>query len=327
MMQKPFWGIILLLSGGVMAMAGENHPRLPILANDEAWKRLPGAPEKPLPLPTWARMLAGPHPITTARMLELDALHRTGDRLDGRFRAIVRFAAADANRCEYGRAMAMADFARAGGSPNELAGLVKNADQLPEADRHAVPFARQMMIDASKVADAQVKKLIEVLGEERVMALVALLAHASFQDRIFLALNASPEMPSHPEAIGVRFGKPTPPKATSPPMPPKFDITAGKTAASETWLKLQANLEEQKRRPGRIKVPTEEQFTAKLGTSNPGTWQKHILWSRVAFGYQPELTEAWFDCSGNGFRFESKLTPLFTNSLFWVVTDALKCFY
>lgn len=55
------------------------QPRLPILANDEAWKRLPGAPETPQPLPAWARILAGPMPMTVARMIELDALHRSGD--------------------------------------------------------------------------------------------------------------------------------------------------------------------------------------------------------------------------------------------------------
>src|SRR3954470_24569765 len=45
--------------------------RLPMLENEEAWKRLPGAPGRVQPLPAWARMLAGPLPLTTARMLEL----------------------------------------------------------------------------------------------------------------------------------------------------------------------------------------------------------------------------------------------------------------
>jgi hypothetical protein len=37
---------------------------------------LPGAPAAVQPLPAWARPLAGPLPSTTARMLELDTLHR-----------------------------------------------------------------------------------------------------------------------------------------------------------------------------------------------------------------------------------------------------------
>ena len=53
-------------------------------------------------------------PQTTARMLELDAMHRTGDRLDPRLRGLARWAAADANRCAYAKAVAAADLRRAG---------------------------------------------------------------------------------------------------------------------------------------------------------------------------------------------------------------------
>jgi hypothetical protein len=34
--------------------------RLPMLPNDEAWRKLPGASAQTQPLPGWARMLAGP---------------------------------------------------------------------------------------------------------------------------------------------------------------------------------------------------------------------------------------------------------------------------
>ena len=46
--------------------------RLPLLENDDAWWRLPGAPPRAERLPQWARMLAGVLPLTTARALELD---------------------------------------------------------------------------------------------------------------------------------------------------------------------------------------------------------------------------------------------------------------
>jgi hypothetical protein len=88
--------------------------RRSMLTNDEAWKRLPGAPEKVQSLPAWARILAGPLPTTTARMLELDALHRSGNRLEPRLRGLVRWAAADANLCDYAKAVAAADLRRAG---------------------------------------------------------------------------------------------------------------------------------------------------------------------------------------------------------------------
>ena len=67
------------------------------MRNDDAWHRLPDAPETAQALPSWARMFVGRLPITTARMLELDALHRTGDRLDARLRCLARWAAADAS--------------------------------------------------------------------------------------------------------------------------------------------------------------------------------------------------------------------------------------
>ena len=66
-----------------------NHaiaPRLPLLTQAEAWAALPGAPPEAEMLPAWARMLVGVLPLTTARALELDAMHRTGDRLDPRLR-------------------------------------------------------------------------------------------------------------------------------------------------------------------------------------------------------------------------------------------------
>src|SRR5262249_19124587 len=131
----------------------ESRPRLPMLSNDLAWKRLPGAPASPQPLPAWARMLADPLPITTARMLELDALHRTGDRLDARLRALTRWAAADANGCGYAKAVAAADFARAGGDRDEIEALVKNPTRLSALDRAAIAFARKMMTEAHAVTD------------------------------------------------------------------------------------------------------------------------------------------------------------------------------
>ncbi len=70
--------------------------RLPMFSNAEAWRLLPGAPAAEEVLPAWARMVCGPLPLTTARALELDAMHRTGDRLDVRLRSIARHAAADA---------------------------------------------------------------------------------------------------------------------------------------------------------------------------------------------------------------------------------------
>lgn len=302
-----------------------SHPRLPMLTNDEAWKRLPGTPGSPQPLPAWARILAGPMPLTTARMIELDTLHRTGDRLDARLRALTRWAAADANRCDYARTIAAADFARTG-AIEDIETVIKNPDRLPALDRAAMAFARRMMLEAHAVTDEEVKYLIELAGEERMVALVALVAHASFQDRIFLALNIAREAGNDSPPLAIRFERPEPPKPpVGPPQElPRFQADNGE--ASREWRALQTKIEEQRRRPGRIRVPTREQVLKRLGENHPAAWQAGIVWSRVCYGHQPELTDAWFETAG-AFRQESKLDRLFHNAIFWVVTDSLQCFY
>lgn len=305
------------------------EPRLPALANDDAWKRLPGAPAAAEPLPVWARVWAGMQPLTTARMLELDALHRTGERLDGRLRAVARWACADANRSPYGKAMAAADFGRAGGDPEELPKLVAAPDRLPLADRLVADFGRYMMLNAAGVTDDEVKRLIEVLGEERVMALVALVAHASFQDRVFLALAVEPEAGGVPPPVAARFARPKPPALPPPPTdqpPPAAAAAKPPTPATAEWNDLRKGLEGQKQRPGRIRVPSVEVVHRRMGPNNPGLWQSGIIWSRVAYGYQPELTTAWFDTAA-AFGTESAIDPGFRNVVFWVVTESLRCFY
>ena len=51
-----------------------------------------------------------------------------------------------------------------------------------------------------------------------------------------------------------------------------------------------------------------------------------IRWSLVCMGYQPELTLAWFACT-RAFAEEAKQDRVFEESLFWVVTRSLQCFY
>ena len=84
---------------------------VPLLSNDEAWKRLP-KPDKGggQPLPAWALATAEALPGTTAAMLELDYLHRVDSPLPARLRGIMRWTAARANRCAYTQAQALADL-------------------------------------------------------------------------------------------------------------------------------------------------------------------------------------------------------------------------
>jgi alkylhydroperoxidase family enzyme len=310
-----------------VATAGRKE-RLPMLTNEEAWKRLPGAPAIIQPLPAWARLLAGPLPLTTARMLELDAMHRTGDRLDPRLRALARWAAADANGCSYGKAVAAADLRRAGFGEKALHALTTDLGQLTPLERAATTFARKMMREAHAVTDEEMKHLLQHLGEERLVALVALLAHASFQDRMFLATNVQSEAGEAPPPLTVVFAKPKPPVQVAV-KPANAEIGSAKvkeTPPGQEWLGLQKNLDRQRTRTGRIRVPSKEEVLKRIGENHPNAWQADIYWSRVCYGFQPELTEAWFECAA-AFRQESGLDRVFTQCIFWVVTQSLGCFY
>jgi hypothetical protein len=64
----------------------------------------------------------------------------------------------------------------------------------------------------------------------------------------------------------------------------------------------------------------------RLGDQHSAKWQSGILWSRVCYGFQPELSDAWF-ASVNAFRQETKLDRVFQQCVFWVVTQSLQCYY
>ena len=88
---------------------------------------------------------------------------------------------------------------------------------------------------------------------------------------------------------------------------------------------LQKQLTQQRARPGRIRVPSWEEVRKQLGVDR-GRKPLRIRWSLVCVGYQPELAMAWGACTGN-FGREAKQDRVFEESLFWVVTRSLQCFY
>jgi hypothetical protein len=96
--------------------------------------------------------------------------------------------------------------------------------------------------------------------------------------------------------------------------------------ATDNWARGRKGQAAQKERPGRIAVPSDEWVTKRMGKDHPALWQNGIIWSRVCYGHQPELTDAWFD-TATAFRQEAQPDPLFTNAVFWTVTDSLNCFY
>jgi alkylhydroperoxidase family enzyme len=297
---------------------------LPEMSNEEAWNRLP---QQPRPLPAWARALAGPLPRTTAGMLHLDFVHRAQDPLDPQLRAKLRWTAADANRCAYGRRYAEADLRRAGASEAQIANLTSDGAPLDPAEHRALAFARKLSLAAAAITDDEVAELVADFGPEKVVAIVHTLAFANFQDRILLALGTEvePEGPlapadvwSDPQNLAKIVAPPRrqwPQAAAAPPSVVQPDW------APRGLDDLHAALERQQARSPRIQPPS-----ARVLAANVPARDAQIVWSRVSYGYQPQLTGAWFDCL-RAFHEESQLDPVFGNSLFLVVTRQNDCFY
>jgi alkylhydroperoxidase family enzyme len=324
----------------VMLLLDEATPkaragRFPLLPSAAAWKRLPPA-EKGAGglLPAWARTLAGPLPRTTAGLLELDYVMRERSPLDARLRGLLRFEAARANRCAAGQATAAADLHRAGLGEDELRALAKGEARLTEAEWEAVSFARKMMLAADTVTDDEVARLVQRHGEKTTVAIVLHLAYAAFQDRLLLHLGLPPEEGGPLPPLDVRFRKDSKDTAAAkagPASPAATKGGAGAPALDAEWTglsfaQLQQRLEGQRARPARIRVPTWEELRKQGAPKRSGDNPLRIRWSLVCMGYQPELAGAWLRAMGT-FGSEARQDRVFEESLFWVLTRSLRCFY
>jgi hypothetical protein len=309
------------------------QPRTLPLKNADAWQRLPKAETGAgSPLPQWARTLADALPRTTALMLELDYLHRVRSPLDPKLRAEMRWLAAHANHCTYAEAYAAADLRRAGADEALLRTLAGEPAAWPEKDRAALAFARQLTLAADTVSDEQMAQLIKQYGEKQVVAMVLLLAYANFQDRLLLALGTSLEDGGPLAPLDVRFVRGGNAPAPAPrPAPRELPATPPQKPIGAEWTgldfgSLQAHLEAQRERPPRIAVPTWDEVRRGLPKDYPATRPSRIKWSLVCLGYQPELSAAWLTCMRT-FGEESKQDRVFEESVFWVITRSLHCFY
>jgi alkylhydroperoxidase family enzyme len=321
--------------GGGVSPTGTGTARITLPSNDEAWKCLPAAEQGAgKELPVWARALARSLPRTTAAMLDLDRIHRTRSPLGPLLRGKMRWVAADANRCAYSRATAEADLRRAGLDDAGLKALAGDQSGLPDAERAALSFARNMTLAADTVTDGEVARLKSHYGEHKLTAMVLLLAYSNFQDRLLLALDL-PIEPGGPMAPPeVRFVA----KATAPTVPPRVKPegrlapTVPMRVDDPEWAALdfddlQKGLSAQRSNAGRIRVPTWDEVKKVLPANYPPPkFPIRIQWSLVCMGYQPELAAAWSACT-SAFREEAKQDRVFEESLFWVVTRTIHCFY
>lgn len=311
--------------------------RLPLLQDAEAWERLPETTNPAgAPLPAWARALAGPLPRTTGALLELDYLYRTSDAYDPRLRAAMRWVAAEANQSEYGQQYAKADLQRAGVSAEELENPEATFASWPDKEQAALRLARKLTLAANTVTDAEMAELISSYGEEQVVAMVLQMAYANYFDRLVLALGVRVE-PQGPFApLDVRFAPPgegesiaaerpelqeSSPPAAEPLIEPGADWSA---VGFEALLR---GMEAQRERRGRIAVPAWEDVHARLP---PGMYPRErpvrIQWSLVVMGYQPEMGPAWLKCLRT-FAREAQQDRVFQETLFWVITRTIDCFY
>ena len=314
------------------------------LTDTEAWKNMTPYLDKVSSqhLPLWIRALAVSLPKTAAAMLDLDYAQRVESTLPPLLRAKLRWIAADANRCNYAKAYARFDYIQAGGKAEDIDTLPKQLDKLSEAERLALLLVRQLVEAAYSVSDEQVARLVDLYGEKQAVAIVLVAAYANFQDRLLLALGASVEengplpplkvqlRPVDPHGNGhAKKDKPnrsvTPPAASPPPIPEKLDDPEWTALPFDT---LSERLTKQiARRKARIRIPTWEQVREQYppDIAKPGK-PVRIQWSLLAFGHQPRLSLAW-SRGLRAFGAESDLDPVFRESMFWVVTRSLQCFY
>lgn len=306
----------------VKAQPAKPEKPFPLFENDAAWSVLPR--ENP-PLPPWARVLVGPLPKATAKMLELDYLQRAKNPLGPELAGLIQWTVADTLGSKFGKATAEADLLRAG-VPAKL--LASRSDLEPDM-RIALAFARKLTKEGYAITDEEFAALLKLYGPEKVTAIVHTVAYSNFHNRIVLGLGADGEAVP---PVDVKFDPDKLTKLPTPVRPPWDDlkaVTADGLSIRIEWgttshEELHQTLENQKERKLRIPLPDPTRL-AKLPPKEKEGAEK-ILWNTVSSGYQPEMPRAWFAALYTYYE-EAKVDRVFTNSVFWVVTRTNECFY
>lgn len=326
-----------MVGGSGLAGAAENRPSaVPLLSQEECWKRLPGTVSGGgQPLPNWVRSVAASLPRTAAAMLQLDLAHRTQSPLDPILRGKMRWVIAHANRCDYSEVYALSDLVRAGVKDADLKTLVGPAEQRPEADREPLEFARLLTVAAPTIPDELFAKLRQRFGDQQVAAMVLLAAYGNFQDRVVLGLNLPLEDggPLPPVVVqfvdgAVQIAPMFPEQAASVTIQP----ATGKAVVPEdadwgavSYSQLQTRLDSQRRREPRLPIPAWDDVKTKIPAAM-ATRPTRIIWNLVCSGYVPELAVPWSIATRTMWA-ETKPDRVFEESLFWIQTRAIGCNY
>ena len=300
--------------------------RFETLSDGDALGRMAAASPR---LPIWARAYADSLPATTALQMNLEFIQRTRNPLGPVLSAELRWVVADANECAYARESAAADLAKAGVTAEQVQRL-GTAETMPPADRRALEFARDLTLGEASITDEQVAELIREYGPDDAVAIVHTVAHANFQNRIFLALGLTEEPGGAVPARQVR-----PPESDEVAVRPRASgaadaMDAGSAAdglapwSRRTSEELRDLLERQKTRTARIEKPDAVRL-ARLARPERGRLGR-VAWGTVSMGYSPEMTRAWFQTM-EAFSREANLDEVLAESIFWVVTRTNDCFY
>jgi hypothetical protein len=268
-------------------------------------------------------------------MLELDWQHREGSPLDPKLRGRIRWTVAHENHCEYVMAQSAADLRRAGLNDEEIQALDSGDTTIPAPEAAAIAFARKLTGAADSITDEEVKGIIDSYGEEKAVAIVLLVAYANFQDRLILALQLRDDGSAELPANDVRFAqddrallaiapvREAPVGGTPRQVPEQID---DQEWSSVDFDVLQLKMTTQRQRGARIRVPTWEEVSAKIPPEYRPKNPLRIRWSLVCRGYQPDLAARWSACMGL-FAEESQQDRVFEESVFWVITRTIHCFY
>jgi alkylhydroperoxidase family enzyme len=308
-----------------VASPPKSAPAFATLPGAVAWDRLP--PQKQPQLPEWAKVLAGPLPKTTAKMLELDYFHREKNPVGPVLSAKIRREVAKSLGSKYGVAAAEADLWAA--DPTSRVQLFPPPS--PSLEEYiAVWFAKKLTVECHAITDKEFAEVLKHFGPEKTTAIVHTVAYANFHNRVLLGLGVKGESPPAPP-VPLKFDLDAA-KVSAPPRPPWDDLKAVKAGGLSVRVEwsggdadvLSRKLESQKDRTLRIPLPDKGAYD-KLPPKEKDSAQR-ILWNTVSVGYQPEMTRAWFACLYAYYE-ESKPDRVFTNSAFWVVTRTNDCFY
>ena len=310
------------------------------LSDEEGLRRLPISKVPDQPLPSWAKVLAGPMPRTTAAMLNLDFVHRAHSPLAPKLRAEMRWVAAHANHCAYSEAYALADARRAGLAQGEIDALRQgDYSQFPASEKAALEFARKMTVDSFTVTDDEFAYLVKEYSEKDVVSMVLLMAYSNFQDRLLLCLG-SPLEPNGPlppiEVVLPTESAASQANARPTTLPSPLPKPTGKDLIEDdlewtglTYDDLQERMERQRNKKTRVRVPTWEEVKPLLPANNPNAQRQiRIVWTLVCIGHQPEMGNGWSACTrALGLDLGKYRDRIFEEGLFWVTTRALNCPY